>query len=62
MLELTSRGGFNLLWTVLYDLTNTIPTGIPGFIYSFLRFCYGRGRMEGVKQELTVKYCRHYYL
>jgi mannose-6-phosphate isomerase-like protein (cupin superfamily) len=60
--ELTSWGGYNLLWTVLYELTNTIPTGIPGNIYSFLRLFYGKRKMAKVKEELIVRYCKHYYL
>ena len=34
--------GYNVLWIVLLDLTNTLPTGIPKVIFKVLRLFCGR--------------------
>jgi mannose-6-phosphate isomerase-like protein (cupin superfamily) len=48
--------GYNSLWIVLQEMTNTLPTGKPKVIFSILRFLLGRNKIEEMKQDLANKY------
>jgi mannose-6-phosphate isomerase-like protein (cupin superfamily) len=55
---LSKFGGYNAEWIVLYDITNTVPVGIPRIIFSVLKFLYGNIKIEKIKQSFIEKYCR----
>jgi quercetin dioxygenase-like cupin family protein len=46
---------YSLFWLVFYDITNTIPVGVPGVLYSLLGLMYGRKRIEAYKAYLLKK-------
>lgn len=54
--EISARKGYNMFWIVFYEITNTIPTGIPGFLYSLLKLFYGRKQIDGYKKNLIDRY------
>jgi mannose-6-phosphate isomerase-like protein (cupin superfamily) len=54
--EVSTHKGYNLFWVVFYEITNTIPIGIPGFSYSALKFFYGRKRIDAYKKNLIDRY------
>lgn len=55
---LSKFGGYNVLWIVLYDITNTVPIGMPKIIFSVLKFLNGNIKIEKIRQSLIEKYCR----
>jgi mannose-6-phosphate isomerase-like protein (cupin superfamily) len=54
---LSAFGGYNITWLVLYELTNTILTGVPKVIFSFLRLLHGKQKIEKVRRNLIEMYC-----
>ena len=54
--EISTRKGYNMFWIVFYEITNTIQTGIPGFLYSLLKLFYGRKQIDGYKKNLIDRY------
>jgi quercetin dioxygenase-like cupin family protein len=49
--------GYNSLWIILYDMTNTLLTGLPKIIFSLLRLVDGKAAIQKEKQDLLDKYC-----
>ncbi len=60
--ELSRLGGYTILWCALYDLTNTIPVGIPGLIFSTIRLIHGNVKIERIKNQLLNQYCNLKFL
>ena len=54
--EISARKGYNMFWIVFYEITNTIPTGVPGFLYCLLKLLYGRKQIDGYKKNLIDRY------
>jgi mannose-6-phosphate isomerase-like protein (cupin superfamily) len=54
---LSAFGGYNITWLVLYELTNTIPTGVPGVVFSLLKFLHGKQKIEKARRSLIEMYC-----
>lgn len=50
--------GYNSLWIILYDMTNTLLTGMPRVIFTFLNFILGKNKLENVRRELLDKYLK----
>jgi len=54
--EVSARKGYNMFWIAFYEITNTIPTGIPWILYSLLKFFHGRKKIDAYKVTLISKY------
>jgi quercetin dioxygenase-like cupin family protein len=51
--------GYNSLWIVLYDMTNTLLTGLPKLIFSILRVVHGKDAIQREEQDLLDSYCNN---
>jgi quercetin dioxygenase-like cupin family protein len=45
-----------IFWIAFYEITNTIPVGVPGFLYGLLKLLYGPKKIEAYKRNLIDKY------
>jgi hypothetical protein len=49
--------GYNILWIIVYEMTNTLLTGMPKAIFYFLRLIKGEIKIKKLENALLDKYC-----
>jgi quercetin dioxygenase-like cupin family protein len=55
---LTKFNGYNTLWIVLFDMTNTLLTATPKVIFNILVLFHGNSKIQRLRQDLLDKYCK----
>jgi mannose-6-phosphate isomerase-like protein (cupin superfamily) len=54
---LSKLKGYNILWIIVYEMTNTLLTGMPKAIFYFLRLIKGEIKIKKLENALLDKYC-----
>ncbi len=47
---------YNTMFTILYDMTNTLISGIPGVVFYVLQLLKRKGEIQKMKSDLLDKY------